>query len=228
MHSKWQLSQKAIKRAYAAVSPVYDLIFDRIFLPGRVAAFKLMGIGPQDRVLEVGIGTGLNLPFYPRHRQLIGIDISGQMLRKARERVRQLKASYVRLAVMDAMQMGFPDNGFDHVLATYVISVVPDPIRVLQEIKRVCRPKGNIIILNHFKSEHPIMGRLEGLAAPLITRTGLFKPDLQLTPLLERVGLVPDQIHRVNLFSGWRLIQCSNSKGTYGDGAPSEGGKNVR
>lgn len=228
MRSRWQLSQKSIKRAYAAVSPVYDLVFDRIFSPGRVEAIKLMGIGPDDRILDVGIGTGLNLPLYPRHRQLVGIDISGKMLRKAHERIRELNASYVRLAVMDAMQMGFQDNSFDHVLATYVISVVPDPIQVLQEIRRVCRPKGHIIIVNHFKSEHPIMGRIEGLMAPLITRTGLFKPDLQLTPLLEEVGLVPDQIHRVNLFSGWRLIQCSNSKETTPDRAPPEGGTHVR
>lgn len=227
MHSKWQLSQKAIKRAYAAVSPVYDLIFNWIFLPGRVQALKLLGVGPEDRILEVGIGTGLNLPLYPRHRQLVGIDISGRMLRKACRQVRKLNASFVRLAVMDAMQMGFQDNSFDHVLATYVISVVPDPIRVLREIKRVCRPKGHIIILNHFKSEHPIMGRIEGFVAPLITRTGLFKPDLQLTPLLERVGLVPEQIHRVNLFSGWRLIQCSNTKDTQPDRAPVEGGQHV-
>lgn len=215
MHSRWQLSHKAIKRAYAAVSPVYDLIFNRIFFPGRVEAIKLLEVGPEDRLLEVGIGTGLNLPLYPRHRQLVGIDISRRMLRRARKRVRKLNANYVHLAVMDAMQMGFPDDCFDRVLATYVISAVPDPIQVLREIRRVCRPKGHIIILNHFKSEHPIMGRLEGLVAPLITRTGLFKPDLQLTPLFEKVGLVPDQIHRVNLFSGWRLIQCSNSKDSF-------------
>jgi phosphatidylethanolamine/phosphatidyl-N-methylethanolamine N-methyltransferase len=123
---------------------------------------------------------------------------------------------------MDAMRMGFQENSFDHVLATYVISAVPDPIQVLQEIKRVCRPKGHIIILNHFRSEHPVVGRIEGLMAPLITRTGLFKPDLRLTPLLERVGLVPDQIHRVNLLSGWRLVRCVNSKETSPGARPME------
>lgn len=120
--------------------------------------------------------------------------------------------------------MGFADNTFDHVLATYVISVVPDPTQVLQEIKRVCRPKGHIVILNHFKSEHPVMGRLEGLMAPILTRTGLFKPDLQLTPLLEQAGLIPDQIQRVNLFSGWRLIRCINTKETSPEVGPIEGG----
>jgi phosphatidylethanolamine/phosphatidyl-N-methylethanolamine N-methyltransferase len=224
MDSRWQLSHKSVKRAYAAVSPFYDLIFDRVFYPGRVEAIKLLDVGLYDQILEVGIGTGLNLPLYPRHRRLVGIDLSGRMLRKAKERVRELGTQHVRLVVMDATRMGFQDNSFDHVLATYVISAVPDPIQVLREIKRVCRPKGHIIILNHFKSDHPVMGRLERMMAPLITRTGLFKPDLQLTPLLEKVGLVPDQIHRVNVLSGWRLVRCINFKETRPRVWPIEGG----
>jgi phosphatidylethanolamine/phosphatidyl-N-methylethanolamine N-methyltransferase len=225
MESRWQLSHKAVKRAYALVSPVYDLVFDRIFYPGRVEAIKLLEPGPQDRILEVGIGTGLNLPLYPSYGRLVGMDFSGEMLRKARARLSELSATRVNLVEMDAMWMGFADDAFDHVLATYVISVVPDPAQVLHEIKRVCRPKGHIVILNHFKSEHPFMGRLENLVAPVLTRTGLFKPDLQLMPLLEQVGLAPEQIHRVNLFNGWRLIRCINSKETLRDGRSNEGGK---
>jgi phosphatidylethanolamine/phosphatidyl-N-methylethanolamine N-methyltransferase len=225
MTSRWQLTPKAVKRAYAAVSPVYDLLFERIFYPGRVEAIKLLGAGPDDRILEVGIGTGLNLPLYPHHQHLVGIDLSEQMLRKARERARDLNDATIRLAVMDAMRMGFQDDSFDHVLATYVISVVPDPIEVFREIKRVCRPKGRIVILNHFTSDHPVMARLERLMAPLITRTGLFRPDLQLTPLLEEVDLVPDQIHRVNLLSGWRLIRCLNTKETAPEAPPIKGGR---
>jgi len=223
MHSRWQLSQQAVKRAYALVSPVYDLVFNRIFYPGRVEAIKVLEPGPEDRILEVGIGTGLNLPLYPCYRRLVGMDLSGEMLRKAGGRVCELNAIHVSLTVMDAMRMGFADNAFDHVLATYVMSVVPDPTQVLQEIKRVCRPKGHIVILNHFKSEHPFMGQLENMMAPVLTRTGLFRPDLQLTPLLEQVDLAPDQVHRVNLFNGWRLIRCINTKETPSEVRPIEG-----
>jgi phosphatidylethanolamine/phosphatidyl-N-methylethanolamine N-methyltransferase len=212
MESKWRLDQKSIRRAYAMVSPVYDLLYDRIFYPGRVEAVKLLEVRPEEKVLEVGIGTGLTLPLYPRHCRLVGVDLSAEMLKKARVRVQEFAATHVHLVMMDAMRMGFPDNVFDHVLAAYVISAVPDPVQVLNEIRRVCRPGGHIVILNHFKSEHPFVGALEEIMAPIITRIGLFKPDLQLPPLLERVGLIPEQIHRVNILNGWRLIRCTNHK----------------
>jgi phosphatidylethanolamine/phosphatidyl-N-methylethanolamine N-methyltransferase len=202
----------AVKRAYDVISPAYDLLFDRIFHRGRVAAVSLMGITPGQRVLEIGIGTGLNLPLYPRRCRLVGIDLSRQMLRKAQEKVEELGLTNVRLLVMDATRLTFEDDAFDHVLATYVISAVPEPVRVLQEARRVCRPGGAIVMLNHFKSENPVMGAFEELVAPITTKLGLFKPDLALKPLLEQAGLVPDEVQRVNALNGWRLVRCINRK----------------
>src|SRR3990172_11467180 len=135
------LEYKQIKRAYAVMSTMYDLLFDKIFHPGRVAAVQLLGIKQNELVLEVGIGTGLNLPLYPRTCRLVGIDFSRQMLKKAEEKVREYGMENVTLKVMDASKMEFPDEHFDHVLATYVISAVPEPVRVLREIKRVCKKK---------------------------------------------------------------------------------------
>ena len=200
----------AVKRAYDVISPAYDLLFDRIFHPGRVAAVSLMRIAPGQRVLEIGIGTGLNLPLYPRHCHLVGIDLSRQMLRKAHEKVEELGLADVTLLVMDATRLTFADDAFDHVLATYVISAVPDPVQVLREARRVCRPGGSIVMLSHFKSENPFVGAFEELVAPLTTKLGLFKPDLALSPLLEQVGLIPDQVQRVNVLNGWRLVRCIN------------------
>ena len=200
----------AVKRAYDVISPAYDFLFDRIFHRGRVAAVSLMRITPGQRVLEIGIGTGLNLPLYPRHCHLVGIDLSGQMLRKAQAKVDELGLANVALMVMDATRLTFADNAFDHILATYVISAVPDPVQVLREARRVCRPGGTIVMLNHFKSENPVLGAFEELVAPLTTKLGLFKPDLALTPLLEQAGLIPDQVQRVNALNGWRLVRCIN------------------
>ena len=203
------MDYKTIERAYAILSPVYDFLFDKVFYPGRVAAIKLLEAKPGDRILEVGVGTGLNLPLYPRDCDVTGVDISEGMLRKAEERVRTLGMGRARLMVMDGSQLQFPDNSFDRVIATYVISAVPDPVKTLLEMRRVCKPSGHLVILNHFKSENPIIGMFEKILAPVCTKIG-FDTELKLMPLLERVALAPEQMHRVNLMNGWRLVRCIN------------------
>ncbi|HXG04627.1 MAG TPA: methyltransferase domain-containing protein [Candidatus Binatia bacterium] len=205
------LEKRQVQRAYELYAPIYDFIFDWIFAPGRAAAVKHLGLGPADRVLEVGIGTGLNLPLYPPAVRLTGIDLSQEMLDKAVERVQRLAMPNVTLKVMDATAMDFADNEFDRALATYVISAVPDPVAVLREMRRVVRPGGTIVILNHFRSERRAIGRLEDLVAPLCTRLG-WKSNLAMTPLLKKVGLTPELVVKVNMFNGWRLVKCVNRK----------------
>ena len=203
------MDYETIKRAYAILSPVYDFLFDKVFYPGRVAAIDLLEIKPGDRVLEVGVGTGLNLPLYPRNCDVTGIDISEEMLRKAEERIRTHGMKNAKLMVMDGSKLEFPDNSFDRVIATYVISAVPDPVKTLLEMRRVCKPSGHLVILNHFKSDNPVIGMFERLLAPVCTKIG-FNTELKLMPLLERVALAPEQLHRVNLMNGWRLVRCIN------------------
>ena len=203
------MDYETINRAYAILSPVYDFLFDKIFYPGRVAAVDLLEIQPGNRVLEVGVGTGLNLPLYSRDCNVTGIDISKEMLRKAEERVLTLGMGNTNLMVMDGSKLAFPDDSFDRVIATYVISAVPDPVKTLLEMRRVCKPSGHLVILNHFKSENPVIGMFEKLLAPVCTKIG-FNTELKLMPLLERVALSPDQMHRVNLMNGWRLVRCIN------------------
>jgi phosphatidylethanolamine/phosphatidyl-N-methylethanolamine N-methyltransferase len=205
------LEKRQVQRAYELYAPIYDFIFDWIFAPGRAAAVRHLGLQSQDRVLEVGIGTGLNLPLYPPAVRLTGIDLSQEMLDKAVERVQTLTMPNVTLKVMDATAMDFADNEFDRALATYVISAVPDPVAVLREMRRVVRPEGTIVILNHFRSERRTIGRLEDLVAPLCTRLG-WKSNLAMTPLLKQVGLTPEVVVKVNMFNGWRLVKCVNRK----------------
>ena len=205
------LEKRQVQRAYELYAPVYDFIFDWIFAPGRMAAVKQLDLQRGDSVLEVGIGTGLNLPLYPATTQLTGIDLSQEMLDKAVERVQGLAMPNVTLKVMDATSLDFGDNEFDKAVATYTISAVPDPVAVLREMRRVVKPGGGIVILNHFRSERRLMGWLEDLVAPVCTRLG-WKSNLALGPLLAQVGLEPELVLKVNMFNGWRLVKCVNRK----------------
>jgi phosphatidylethanolamine/phosphatidyl-N-methylethanolamine N-methyltransferase len=205
------LEKRQVQRAYELYAPIYDFLFDWVFAPGRSAAIRHLELQPHDTVLEVGIGTGLNLPLYRPGCRLTGIDLSQEMLDKAIERVQTLTMTNVTLKVMDATAMDFADDAFDKAVATYTISAVPDPVAVLREMRRVVKPEGNIVILNHFRSERRVVGHLEDWVAPVCTRLG-WKSNLALEPLLRQVGLIPEVVARVNLFNGWRLVKCVNRK----------------
>ena len=205
------LEKRQVKRAYKLYAPAYDFVFDWIFHPGRAAAIQLLGAERGQNILEVGIGTGLNLPLYPPGCRITGIDLSEEMLEKAREKVAELGLANVTLKAMDATVMDFGDDEFDATVATYTISAVPDPVGVLGEMRRVVKPGGNLVLLNHFRSQRPVVSRLEDLVAPVCTRLG-WKSNLPFEPLLEQVGLSPEISTKVNLFNGWRLIKCVNRK----------------
>jgi phosphatidylethanolamine/phosphatidyl-N-methylethanolamine N-methyltransferase len=159
-------------------------------------------------VLEVGAGTGINAPLYPRDCQVTAIDLSSAMLEKARVRIARLGLRNVRLLESDAAHLTFADDSFDSVYAPYTISVVPDPVEVALEMKRVCRPGGRIVILNHFRSEHPLTSRIERAISPLTVHVG-FKADLALPAFLARTGLRPVSFEKVNFPGIWSLITCT-------------------
>ena len=139
--------------AYSRWAPVYDLIFDLPFHPGRLAAARsaAKAAGPGGEILVVGVGTGLELPLLPGNVLVTGIDISAPMLRAAEARVARKRLAQVKgLHVMDAGVLDFPDAAFDVALAPYVMSVVPHPGRALEEAWRVLRPGGSLVVMNHF------------------------------------------------------------------------------
>ena len=148
-----------VEAVYEKLAKVYDLTFGPALHPGRLQAIQRMNIQPGERVLEVGVGTGINLSLYPKQAMVTGIDFSVSMLEKARDRVARKGLRNMRLLQMDAADLKFSDDSFDIVYAPYLISVVPDPVRVAREMRRVCRPGGRIIFLNHFLSPNPLLSR---------------------------------------------------------------------
>jgi phosphatidylethanolamine/phosphatidyl-N-methylethanolamine N-methyltransferase len=196
-----------VARVYEKLASVYDLVFGPTLHPGRIEAIQKMKIRPGDSVLEVGVGTGINLSMYPSSCAITGVDLSAPMLDKARERIVNKGLRNCRVMEMDAAQMQFPDESFDIVYAPYLISVVPDPVKVAQEMRRVCRRGGRIVILNHFKSENPIMSRMETAISPLTVHIG-FKSDLDLNGFLTQAHLTPISIEKVNIPKMWTLVTC--------------------
>src|SRR5215471_11179251 len=193
-----RMDEDAIKSAYRRWAPVYDRTFGRVAAEGRKHSVEIIN-QRRGRVLEVGVGTGLSLPTYARHLEIVGIDLSPEMLEKARERVSTERLPHVAgLYEMDASDLKFSAASFDTVVAMYVMTVVPEPEKVMRELSRVCRPGGEVLIVNHFSTEDGMLGWVERRMAPFADKLG-WRPvfdvgrvmvcdDLQ---LVERRGLRP-------------------------------------
>jgi len=199
-------------KTYRLFAGPYDLVFGPLLHSGRKEAVGIANDRPRQRVLEVGVGTGLSLPHFRGDARVTGIDVSEEMLAKARRRVARRRLRQVEaLLEMDAEAMTFADNAFDAVIALYVASVVPDPGRLAREMQRVCRPGGTIVVVNHFSSERGVMRFIEKRLAPLASKVG-FHADFPLDHFLAVSGLAVREMRPSNLFGYWTLLRCLNAK----------------
>lgn len=178
------LEPSSVKTSYARWAPVYDRTFGVITNVGRRTAVDYINEQDAEKILEVGVGTGLALPNYRSDLKVTGIDFSEDMLAKARAKVKNLDLNHVQnLRQMDARNLDFPDALFDAVAAMHIISVVPEPERVMAEMVRVCKPGGCIVITNHFARETGLLARIERLAAPFANLLG-WHSDFEITTVL--------------------------------------------
>jgi len=205
------MEYESIKRIYHNYSNVYDLLFKFVFLPRQRQAIASLNISPDEKILDVGVGTGLSLPFYPSHCQVVGVDLSKSMLKKAQEKKEKHSLHHVSLFEMDACNLEFEDNTFDHVVATFVVSVVPDPVKAVREMKRVCKPGRPITLVNHFKSQTKIIAFGEHLMDPVTRRLG-WRNTLELDELTRAADLKVDSSFRMKKFDPWTIVYATNTK----------------
>jgi phosphatidylethanolamine/phosphatidyl-N-methylethanolamine N-methyltransferase len=207
---KCNISPTYMERLYSFYSPFYDYVFGLLLGPGRRQAFNYLTRRPDQKILEIGVGPGSTLEFYPPSSQVVGIDISAPMIKRARLKATRLNSgNRYEFHVMDACNLDFPDNSFDVVMAAYVITTVCDPRRVCREMLRVVKPGGQIIAVNHSRCQNGShLGRIEDILAPVFVRIG-FTTDLDVIRVMEESGISVNQALRCNLLNTGRIILAS-------------------
>ena len=192
-------------KLYSDLAPLYDKVFGKIFYSRLERVIDDLEIPPGAKVLEVGAGTGTSFPAYPNHCEVTGIDLAPDMLTRARQKIRENGWSHLKVLEMDALNLEFADNTFDYVMAFHVVTVVPDPVRMVQEAKRVCKAGGKIVIVNHFTSEVPVLGPLTEALDP-ITRWLGWRTDLKLKPFIETTNLAVEKIYKLSKASLYTVL----------------------
>lgn len=192
-------------KLYSEFAPLYDRVFGKIFYSRLERVIEDLDIPSGAQVLEVGAGTGTSFPAYPIHCNVTGVDLAPDMLARARQKIEDHGWSHLKVMEMNALDLKFADNSFDYVMAFHVVTVVPDPVRMVAEAKRVCKSSGKIVIVNHFTSDKPVLGSLTKAMDPLTRWLG-WRTDLQLKPFIESTGLTIEKVYKLNKSSLYTVV----------------------
>ena len=206
------MDDKSIIKSYKRVSGFYDYTFGQIFRPGQKKLVSMMECSPADKVLEIGIGTGTSYKYYPVETEVTGIDISPDMLRKARKNIRKHNLLNKNVIMMNGEQLKFEDNSFDKVAGMYVVSVTQNPDLLIKEMKRVCKPNGDIYLVNHFsfETDSKFMKILEKGLMPVSKYLG-WRPYFPFSEFNAYAKLNVQSISKVNIFDYWGIIHAINT-----------------
>jgi phosphatidylethanolamine/phosphatidyl-N-methylethanolamine N-methyltransferase len=203
-------SAHGVAHTYDRYAPVYDRVFGQVLEPGRKAMTQAAASLAPQSVLEVGVGTGLTLAGYSPASRIVGIDLSAEMLQRARQRSRHLNGREISLKVMNAESMEFSDDSFDCVAVPYVLSVTPNPARLVHEIRRVCKPQGTILVVNHFSGSR-FWWLMERCVRGLADRVG-FRSDFGYEENILAHDWQVLSVQPVNLFGLSKLVVLRNTK----------------
>ncbi len=189
------------------------MTFGQVFRPGQKTLIKKMNCNDTDNVLEIGIGTGSSFQYYPKDTNVVGIDISPDMLDLARQKIIKAKAINKHILLMNGEKLSFPDNTFDKVVGMYVVSVTQNPKTLIEEMKRVCKNDGDIYIVNHFSSETDnfLVKMFEKGLMPVSKLLG-WKPYFPFSEFNDYANLDVLEMTKVNIFDYWNIIHATNNK----------------
>ncbi len=203
------MEEKSTRTIYDVWAHFYDLIWLPIVHRRSRKAFEHMELQPHDKVLDIGIGTGLALATYPSYVSVTGVDLSEGMLQKARKRMQDQGMNWVHLALANALELPFEENSFDHVVLSHVVTVVSDPVELIKETQRVTRPGGKIVIINHFQSSNRFFAMLEKWICPITEHLG-WKSDLCLDDLIRDTGLEVDYRYKLDQVDLFQTVFITN------------------
>lgn len=206
------MQETSTKKIYDVHSVFYDATFGRLVKRRIERAINHMNVAADDLILDLGIGTGVSLNYYPVNRgRIIGVDLSAGMLREARKKIRERGLGRASVFQANALQLPFGDSVFDHVFISHVISVVSDPYRLVQEAQRVAKPGARIVIVNHFQSTNRFIALFEKWLCPLCTKLG-WRSDLALNDLIRRTGVEVDYRFKLESIDLWETVVITNTK----------------
>jgi phosphatidylethanolamine/phosphatidyl-N-methylethanolamine N-methyltransferase len=205
------MQEASTRKIYDVQSLFYDKTFGRLVARRIARAISHMNVGDDDIVLDLGIGTGASLNYYPNRGKIFGIDLSSGMLRQARKKIREQGITNCTVFQADAMRLPFADNCFDHIFISHVISVVSDPVCLVREAQRVAKPGARIVIVNHFQSTNRFIALVEKWLCPLCTKLG-WRSDLVLQDLIRRTGAEIDYRFKLESIDLWETVVMSNNK----------------
>jgi phosphatidylethanolamine/phosphatidyl-N-methylethanolamine N-methyltransferase len=205
------MQEASTRKIYDIHSVFYDATFGRLVRKRIAKAISHMNIQDTHRVLDLGIGTGVSLNYYPNRGRIIGVDLSSGMLRECRKKIRERGLDHATVFQADAMVLPFGDDTFDHVFISHVISVVSDPYNLVREAQRVARPGARIVIVNHFQSTNRFIAMVEKWLCPLCTKLG-WRSDLALSDLIERTRIEVDYRYKLSTPDIWETVVLTNNK----------------
>jgi phosphatidylethanolamine/phosphatidyl-N-methylethanolamine N-methyltransferase len=197
-------------KLYYEFSHLYDRVFTRIFYPRIAEAIRELQIPAGAQVLELGVGTGLSLDCYPAHCEVIGIDLAAEMLEHAREKIARNGWHHIHVLEMDALNLEFAESSFDYVMVFHVVSVVPDAARLMREAQRVCRPGGTVVVINHFRSENPVLAALDRWTEPVTRRCGWHTLDR--SEVFANLALRATRVYKTSRRSLFTVVIARNEK----------------